>query len=84
MRDSKDESRAESRVLEESVPLSPVAALSSGRSGLDFGLEGSGNRRQCGHKAAPEIPQHRSAGRLHGIGVRMRYLRSCEAVSHLK
>ena len=33
---------------------------------------------------APEIPLHRSARSLHGIGVRMRYLYSCEAVSHLK
>jgi hypothetical protein len=69
---------------EQAFPLSPVGALSSRRYGLDFGLEGSGNRRQCDTRLGQKSPVHRSARRLHGIGVRMRYLCSCEAVSHLK
>jgi len=85
MRDSKDDTRAESRILGR---VSPAIAPSPGNlpygPGWIRGLPGNGNRRQCGHKAAPEI----STTSI-GTGPARNWRQddvslSCDAVSYLK
>ena len=83
MRDSKDDARAESRTAGRGFPvISPSPGKLSYGSGW-FGVKGNGNRHQCGHNWRQKFryTDRHGAGR---IGVRMRYLCSCEAVSHLK
>jgi hypothetical protein len=84
MRDSMDDVRVRKSHTGKWLPrYQSIAGQSSVGFWLDWGLRAAAMGINV-DTTAPEIPPHRSARSLHGTRGRMRFLYSCEAVSHLK